>query len=164
MCIFSDRLLPWSPRWLGTRHVDQAGFEPVAVLPLPPNCWNYRCVPPGLVFFLFNFMYSFLCSARFESRFLYMLGKGSPLELDRIFNDLLCMCSAHTCRSKGSLSDFGHQACAHLYLQSHLAGPLFFLIAIKNVSVWVICCLFLFPSGPFWPFFTVPPILGTSQK
>jgi hypothetical protein len=30
----------------GSRHVAQAGLELVILLPQPPKCWNYRCVPP----------------------------------------------------------------------------------------------------------------------
>jgi hypothetical protein len=27
----------------------QADLELVILLPLPPECWDYRCVPPSLV-------------------------------------------------------------------------------------------------------------------
>jgi hypothetical protein len=32
----------------GSGSVAQAGLKLLIYLPLPPECWNYRCVPPCL--------------------------------------------------------------------------------------------------------------------
>ncbi|EDL19972.1 mCG146215, partial [Mus musculus] len=32
--------------WLGTHYEDQAGLTVQSLLPLPPDCLDYRCAPP----------------------------------------------------------------------------------------------------------------------
>jgi hypothetical protein len=46
--VFQDRVSLCSPGCPGTHFVDQAGLELRNHLPLPPECWNQRRVPPHL--------------------------------------------------------------------------------------------------------------------
>jgi hypothetical protein len=47
--LFFSEDLVCSPGWPGTHYVTQADLE-LTILPQPPECWVYRCVPPYLAF------------------------------------------------------------------------------------------------------------------
>jgi hypothetical protein len=46
--VFQDRVSLYSPGCPGTHFVDQSGLNSEICLPLPPECWDQRRVPPCL--------------------------------------------------------------------------------------------------------------------
>ena len=53
-CIFAlvFERVSWSPGWPQTDCKVEASLELLILLPLPPKCWDERCIPPFLAIFI----------------------------------------------------------------------------------------------------------------
>lgn len=74
----SDRV-SCSQGWPPTSYVAKAGLELMIFLPLPPKCWDSRCI--SCLAGKYSFCVFLLCSTAIEPRVWPVLGEHSTIEL-----------------------------------------------------------------------------------
>ena len=96
--LFRDRLSLCSPGCPGTCLIDQAGLQLTEIyLPLPPECWDLRCVPlcPADICFITFYILGWRCSSVVKFVLLALDPGSDPQEWAEERGSLVIAMSGH---------------------------------------------------------------------